>query len=151
MKKTLIIGLVSLLALFGIASAHGVTFGADYDGAISVTGEVAYEAPGAALLFGVAVDPTSLNAEVSVGIETARFSVEGADFSVVLRGHVPVFQNGSVVVGQVEASAGLQVALTGNAGLATPVIEVGARNALTVATFSQMPNIYFRAGLAFDF
>lgn len=148
MKKIVI----AVLALFtlGFASAHSFTVGVDYARDFAVTGEFAYEAETGTLLVGAIVDPTGLDTALTFGVATAPLVVDGAEFAVVVRAQLPVVQEGTLALGQVTASAGLQALLTDSTGLVTPVVEVGVRTPLRIESFTTVPGMYLRAGIVID-
>lgn len=152
MRKFSLVLIVALVSLFGVAGAHSFTVGVDWAGSLDATAEVAVEVGGGTeVLFGVQVDPFAFDADVTLGVATPPLVVEGAEFSLVARVGVPVFDGGVLSVGQVVGSVGLQALLTDSAGLATPVVEVGARSALDSNVFGQLPGIYVRGGIVFGF
>lgn len=149
MKKIVL----AVLALFtlGFASAHSFTVGVDYARDLAVTGEFAYETDAGTFLVGAVVAPAGLDTTLSFGVATAPLVVDGAEFAAVLRAYVPVVQDGTVALGQVAASAGVQALLTDSTGLVTPVVEVGVRVPFRMESFTTVPGMYLRAGIVIDF
>lgn len=146
--KRFIVVLLALVAV-SLASAHSFTVSGTSWNGWAGTAEFAVEADAGSLLFGVSVTP-GLDVEASFGVQTAPLVVEGGEFAVALRGHVPVYDGTSFGVGQVDVSLGLAMTVT-DVGVVSPVFEVGARTPLSTAGLSSLPSFFYRVGISLDF
>lgn len=148
MRKMLFVLVTALLFSFTYAQSFSV--GARYDGQVAAGVEYAHPVSVGSLLVGVATEPLNgFDTEVSLGVLLPVLSVDGADFEVVLRGHLPVYESGVFVAGQFAASLGVVLEVVDDTDLVDPFFEVGVRADVNSDSLTRIPNIYFAGGIRF--
>jgi hypothetical protein len=147
--KKLVFALVAFAAL-SFASAQIFTVGVGYGTVLAATVEYAQPVEFGDLLFGVAVVPGTWATEISLGVLVPVASVEGGDFSLAVRGHLPVFDGTSIAVGQAALSGGLVLQVPQDNNV-LPTFEAGIRTDVNSAALTTWPGWYVRAGVGFRF
>lgn len=148
MRKVLVVLIAALFV--SLAAAQSFSVGARYDGQVAAVVEYAHPVSVGSLLVGVATEPLNgFDTEVSLGVLLPVLSVDGADFEVVLRGHLPVYEGGTFVAGQFAASLGLVLEVVNGTDLVDPFFELGVRTDVNSASLTQVPAVYFAGGIRF--
>lgn len=152
--KKFVIALVALAAL-SFAAAQSVTLGVNYHTDLGAVVEYSHDVEDfGAVLLGVRVAPVGFATEVFGGVGIHLFTLEGEDtavFSLPLLVHLPVYDGQTLILGQLDFSAGVEMFVPNTHNNLGLVFNVAGRTPVSVDALAQLPSLSLGAGLRYSF
>lgn len=143
-----------MVGVLSYVAAQSVTLGVEYRTDLGLTAQYAHPVEFGDLLFGVRVVPVGYDTELSTGVLVPMFVVEEetvVEFSLPVLLHLPVsWKEGSLILGQVAASVGVDVHIPNDNGFGL-AFGVSARSPVNATALSEWPTLAFSTGLRYSF